>query len=104
MMSLVYEEHDSDGSIDKLTDSADEPVASISNKESGPSKYKFNKHGPFIPPPDLEFVETDLEPEPTDGTPYTYFKRFVTNDMFEYLAEETNKYAHQKNRSYFTNL
>ena len=79
-----------------MADSADEPVASISNEESGPSKYKFNEHGLFIPRPDLEFVETDLEPEPTDGTPYTYFKRFVTNDIFEYLAEETNKYAHQK--------
>ena len=100
------EESSSDASSDDLDSSDDEPLASIAKKKpvagqtSGTKtkkkKYKFNMRRQFIPPSDLEFVDVTLEPEPTDDTPYGYFKRFVTNDMFEYLAIESSKYAHQK--------
>ena len=47
-------------------------------------------------PPELDFVNVVLEPEPTDDTPYGYFKKFVNDDMFAFLATESNNYAHQK--------
>jgi hypothetical protein len=30
------------------------------------------------------------------STPYNYFKTFVTDDMFEQIALESDKYAYQK--------
>jgi hypothetical protein len=77
--------------------SDDEPLASLANQQDAAveSGYNFNNRRAFIPPSDLEFV--DAEPEPIANTPYGYFKSFVTDDMFEHIALELNKYEHQKN-------
>ena len=59
--------------------------------------YKFDKHRPFIPPANTDYVHVKLEPKPIVGvTPYEYFKRFVNDGMFVNLATESNNYAHQK--------
>ena len=58
--------------------------------------YKFNKQREFIPPSDLEFVDAPVEQELKDDTPYNYFKSFLTDEMFEHITLESNKYAHQK--------
>ena len=52
--------------------------------------------GAFIPPSDLQFIDAPVEPEMKNDTPYNYFKSFVTDEMFEDIALESNKYVHQK--------
>ncbi|KAK0147717.1 PiggyBac transposable element-derived protein 3 [Merluccius polli] len=50
-------------------------------------------------PPSVEFVECVEEDseERFDWTPYMYFKDFVTEEMLQEIAEETNLYSVQKN-------
>lgn len=50
-------------------------------------------------PPSVEFVECVEEDseERLDWTPYMYFKDFVTDEMLQEIAEETNLYSVQKN-------
>jgi len=102
--TVGFAENDSDDSSSESDYSASSEKASAPNKETTPQKttktkpsYKFDARRPFIPPADTNFVDIDLQPEPTEGlTPYEYFKRFITSDMFSYLADESNIYAHQK--------
>ena len=94
--NTISEQSDCDDIVDESTLSDDEPLASIASKKSDPKKYKFDKRRKFIPPSNLDFDNTPLEPEPKDHTPYSYFKYFVHDDMLEYIAEESNNYAHQK--------
>ena len=90
--SMQRESSDSDDGFDS---SDDEPLANKADVEDK-SGYKFNKRRAFIPPSDLQFIDAPVEPEPKDDTPYNYFKSFVTDEMFEHIALESNKYAHQK--------
>ncbi|CAB4017456.1 Hypothetical predicted protein, partial [Paramuricea clavata] len=83
----------SESGSDDFNLSDDEPLASLANQQDAAveSGYKFNNRRAFIPPSDLEFVDVAAEPEPIDNTPYGYFKSFVTDDMFEHIALESNK-------------
>lgn len=95
---LADSPHNEDMNID-LSDVLPEKVAHAStakNQAKHKIVYKFDKKRAFVPPSNLEFIDAQLEPKPKDDTPYNYFKYFVTSDMFEYLAEESNHYAHQK--------
>ena len=91
---------------DDFHSSDDETLSSVAKNIPGRAQqprgkgkkkvYKFDTRKPFTPPPDIDFANVTLEPEPTDGTPYEYFKKFVNDDMFDNLATESNNYAHQK--------
>ena len=85
-------------SIDhRATVSEEVPHGSTARRKEKPKNlYKFDKRRAFVPPSNLEFTDAPLQPEPKDDSPYNYFKYFVTSNMFEYLAEESNHYAHQK--------
>lgn len=61
-------------------------------------EYRWKKKPQFEAPSDefVEPVEEDSE-ERLDWTPCQYFKDFVTVDMLQEIAEETNLYSVQKN-------
>lgn len=94
--SQSNEQSDCDDVIEESASSDEEPLASITKKKGDPKTYKFNRRQAFIPYSNLEFIDAALEPEPKEDTPYTYFKYFVTDEMLNYLGEESNIYTHQK--------
>ena len=67
----------------------------LSNKTVSDEKHHWSKHDSKSF--DTVFRELELEP-PVDEecSPYEYFKRFVTNEMLQDIAEQTNIYSMQK--------
>ena len=56
--------------------------------------YRWRKKA-FEPPSDVQF--TGVLPQiDADDDPMSYFKRFVTDDMLEMVASETNRYSVEK--------
>ena len=67
----------------------------LSNKTVSNEEYHWSKHD--IKSFDTVFRELELEPPVDDEcTPYEYFKKFVTNEMLQDIAEQTNIYSMQK--------
>lgn len=60
-------------------------------------KYKWRKAK--YEPPSVEFEECGEEDSELrcEWTPYMYFKKFVTDEMLQDVAEQTNLYSMQKN-------
>jgi hypothetical protein len=88
--------------VDSDWDSEDDvPLQRIVDAElTASAKYQW-RNRPFTPPDNTEFLgDTTLLDLPTapDGqlTPYTLFKMFVTDDMLQRLADETNRYSVEK--------
>ena len=101
-----------DSDYDEISDheshfssSDDEPLATIANatrqinnkKVTKPQvEYCFERNKTFVPQANTEFVAGPIEPEPRDQSPLEYFKQFVTDEMTDSIAIETNKYGLQK--------
>ena len=97
-----------DSDYDEISDheshfssSDDEPLATIANatrqinnkKVTKPQvEYCFERNKTFVPPANTG----PIEPEPRDQSPLEYFKQFVTDEMIDSIAIETNKYGLQK--------
>lgn len=90
---------------DGWSSSDDEPLSTYAAQKKPTAKkkkdvevYDFEARREFVPPADTDFVPVVMTPEPDSSrTPYQYFKLFVTDTMLEGIADETNKYAMQKN-------
>ena len=81
--------------------SSDSPPAAPrpgSTARRDPEAYSWRKKA-FEASSDIEFTGCVGEP-PEDvntKTPYSYFKDFVTDEMLEHMAAETNRYSIEKN-------
>lgn len=79
-----YDVSESDISEDEI-----EPEAQINSQENDWKKRDFNQ----IP------TQYDFNPPQTEnvGTPYEYFKRFLTDNMLQNISDQTNTYYFQQN-------
>lgn len=86
------------GSDDEWSDDDYIPLANVAANQLTPAEnYKWRKQL-FTPPPNTEFRgNTDLPELPKSNhgevTPYTLFKLFVTTEMLQDVATESNRYS-----------
>ncbi|KAJ8259928.1 hypothetical protein GJAV_G00175100 [Gymnothorax javanicus] len=92
---------------DSFSESDDEPLSNLAAKQKtkGRAKdcgtktdYTWCKR-PFTPPDDVAFTGEKNDPLPDDAdtrTPFMYFKQFVTDEMLQHVATETNRYSVEK--------
>ena len=91
--NLIYFEN-------KAESSDDEPLARKITKDPIPSTTPENVHSwswrISLGDININFTEPEVYPVPDrDKTPYEYFKYFVTDEMFDAIAEQTNIYSLQ---------
>ena len=89
-----------DSSDDDESPQVPEEDATLKQSARGKVKRKvYRWKRKQFEPPSVEFVECVEEDseERLDWTPYMYFKDFVTDEMLQEIAEETNLYNLQKN-------
>ena len=101
------DEHTEDSSSsddsDTYADSSDDdvPLATLQHKALTPPNSYSWQSTPFKPPDDVKFHgDTDLHDlsaaSPTETTPYAFLKRFISHDMLQMVADQTNIYSVEK--------
>ncbi|XP_028658930.2 piggyBac transposable element-derived protein 3-like [Erpetoichthys calabaricus] len=97
------ERSDSSGEEDEPVDKTDTPVTpkQSTTKQSAKGKVKKKEYRwrkvPFKSPSvDFDRHVEDVSTERSEWTPYMYFKQFVTDEMIQDIAQQTNLYSVQK--------
>jgi len=94
---------DRDQSDSDQSDLDDEPLSSVANPNRlntnnqltarANEMYEFESRRQFVAPTVPDFTPEPVTPDPSEKTPYEYFKSFVTDEMIELVATESNKYG-----------
>ncbi|KAL6474032.1 hypothetical protein MHYP_G00175930 [Metynnis hypsauchen] len=92
------EEEENPDSSDDDEGTEEDTTPKQSARDKGKRKEYLWKRKQFEPP-SVEFVECVEEDSEVrlDWTPYKYFKDFMTEEMLQEIAEQTNLYSVQKN-------